>query len=110
MNGSSLVLPLGVSRVFWAQECLAVACVTSRRLAVVGRVDVLMHACAARVGRDWLPKKLLCLEGESVILGGVVGGVVLAGSGWVKVEVVVMVVSGRAVETACVVDFQSHAT
>lgn len=45
-----------------------------------------------------------------MILGGAVGGVDLAGSGWVKVEVVVIAVSGRAAEIACAVDWQSHAT
>jgi len=45
-----------------------------------------------------------------VILGGVVGGVVLGGFGSVKVEVVVVAVSGRAVEIACVVDLQSRVT
>ena len=60
MRESSLVLLLGVSRVFWAQECLADACATVRRLAVVGKVDVWMHACVVRADMDLLPKKLLC--------------------------------------------------
>lgn len=45
-----------------------------------------------------------------MILGAEVGGVVSVGSGSVKVEVVAIVVSGRAVETAYVVGWQSHAT
>lgn len=49
-----------------------------------------------------------------MILGGEVGGVVSAALGLVKVEVVVIVLNGRAgelgAETACAVNWQSRVT